>query len=91
MSADKASDDEKKRRARRSPRQDRDERRRSRGDESKTQALEQASTALLQKIHEQSASNAGGGSGPAGHTEAPKEDVLDAEFEEVKDSDRKKA
>ena len=59
--------------------------------ESKTQALEQASTALLQKIHEQSASNAGGGSGPAGHTEAPKEDVLDAEFEEVKDSDRKKA
>src|SRR5580693_409760 len=51
--------------------------------ESKTQALEQASSA-------------GGGSGSdgnssAGHTEKPKDDVLDAEFEEVKESDRKKA
>jgi molecular chaperone DnaK len=54
--------------------------------ESKTQALEQASTALLQKMYEQqSAAGAGGGSGgAAGHTEAPKDDVLDAEFEEVK-------
>jgi molecular chaperone DnaK len=65
--------------------------------ESKTQALEQASTALLQKVYEQSAAGAGGGgsgsdgNSSAGHTEKPKDDVLDAEFEEVKESDRKKA
>ena len=64
--------------------------------ESKTQALEQASTALLQKMYEQSAAAAAGGTGSdgnssAGHTEKPKDDVLDAEFEEVKESDRKKA
>jgi molecular chaperone DnaK len=63
--------------------------------ESKTQALEQASTALLQKMYEQSAAAAGGGGdtggGHPGHTEKPKDDVLDAEFEEVKESDRKKA
>src|SRR6202522_6417 len=64
--------------------------------ESKTQALEQASSALLQKTYEQAAAGAGGGSGSdgnssAGHTEKPKDDVLDAEFEEVKESDRKKA
>jgi molecular chaperone DnaK len=63
--------------------------------ERKTQALEQASTALLQKMYEQSAAGAGGGSGTgeagSGHTEKPKDDVLDAEFEEVKESDRKKA
>jgi molecular chaperone DnaK len=65
--------------------------------ETKTQALEQASAALLQKMYEQSAASAaGGGAGSdgnasGGHTEAPKDDVLDAEFEEVKESDRKKA
>jgi molecular chaperone DnaK len=62
--------------------------------ESKTQALEQASAALLQKMYEQSAGGAGGdagGGGHPGHTEKPKDDVLDAEFEEVKESDRKKA
>jgi molecular chaperone DnaK len=62
--------------------------------ERKTQALEQASTALLQKMYEQSAAGAGGAGdtgGPSGHTEKPKDDVLDAEFEEVKESDRKKA
>jgi molecular chaperone DnaK len=62
--------------------------------ERKTQALEQASTALLQKMYEQSAAAAGSGSdtgGAGGHTEKPKDDVLDAEFEEVKDGDRKKA
>jgi molecular chaperone DnaK len=62
--------------------------------ESKTQALEQASTALLQKMYEQSAAAGAageGGGGPAGNTEKPKDDVLDAEFEEVKESDRKKA
>jgi len=62
--------------------------------EAKTQALEQASTALLQKMYEQSAPAGGAGDtggGHAGHTEKPKDDVLDAEFEEVKDNDRKKA
>ena len=60
--------------------------------ETKTQALEQASTALLQKMYEQSAAAAGGDAGAApGHGEKPKDDVLDAEFEEVKESDRKKA
>jgi len=68
--------------------------------ERKTAALEQASTALLQKMYEHSAAGAGAGAGSgggsdgggsAGQTEAPKDDVLDAEFEEVKESDRKKA
>jgi molecular chaperone DnaK len=63
--------------------------------DSKTTALEQASTAIMQKMHEQSAASAGASgpgadSGSAGQ-HAPKDDVLDAEFEEVKDSDRKKA
>jgi molecular chaperone DnaK len=64
--------------------------------ESKTTALEQVSGAIMQKMYEQSSAGAAAGaSGPgadtgaAGH--APKDDVLDAEFEEVKDSDRKKA
>src|SRR6202795_5100503 len=65
--------------------------------EAKTQTLEQASTALLQKMYEQSSasgaagSDTGGPSGHTGHTEKPKDDVLDAEFEEVKESDVKKA
>jgi molecular chaperone DnaK len=61
--------------------------------ERKTDALEQTSAALTQKMYEQSAgSAAGGASGPAaGDKDAKKEDVLDAEFEEVKESDRKKA
>jgi molecular chaperone DnaK len=63
--------------------------------EHKTQALEQASTAILQKMYEQSAGGAAGAGAAAGasagHSESPKEDVLDAEFEEVKENDRKKA
>src|SRR5882762_1041448 len=62
--------------------------------ERKTQALEQASAALLQKMYEQSAAGAGAASdtgGAGGQAEKPKDDVLDAEFEEVKESDRKKA
>lgn len=62
--------------------------------EAKTQALEQASSAVLQKMYEQSAASAGASGdtgGAAGHTETPKDDVLDAEFEEVKEGDRKKA
>jgi molecular chaperone DnaK len=61
--------------------------------ERKTTELEQASSAIVQKMYEQSAQGAGASAdtGPAGHTQAPKDDVLDAEFEEVKDNDRKKA
>jgi molecular chaperone DnaK len=68
--------------------------------ERKTTALETASSTILQKMYEQSAGSAGGGAPGAGgesgssqgHTGgAPKDDVLDAEFEEVKDNDRKKA
>jgi molecular chaperone DnaK len=62
--------------------------------EHKTQALEQASTAILQKTYEQSGAGAAGaapGAGSAPGAEAKKDDVLDAEFEEVKESDRKKA
>jgi molecular chaperone DnaK len=63
--------------------------------ESKTAALEKASSALLQKMYESSgagpsAGGGDGGGGHPGHTQSPKDDVLDAEFEEVKD-DRKKA
>jgi molecular chaperone DnaK len=65
--------------------------------ERKTTELEQASSAIMQKMYEQSAAGAaasgdsGSGSGSAGRAQPPKDDVLDAEFEEVKDSDRKKA
>ncbi len=63
--------------------------------ERKTAALEQASAAIMQKMYEQASAGAGPGpgseSGSAGRAEAPKDDVLDAEFEEVKESDRKKA
>jgi len=55
--------------------------------ERKTQALEQASTSILQKMYEQAAGSTpadGGGSG--GSAESKKDDVLDAEFEEVKES-----
>jgi molecular chaperone DnaK len=56
--------------------------------EKKTKDLEQASTAVLQKMYEQAAADA---KPPAGESEAKKDDVLDAEFEEVKDGDRKKS
>ena len=62
--------------------------------ERKTQALEQASTAILQKMYEQAAgaSADGGAAGREGsQAESKRDDVLDAEFEEVKESDRKKA
>ena len=54
--------------------------------ERKTQALEQVSASILQKSHGQAADG-----GAAGGSDAKKDDVLDAEFEEVKDNDRKKA
>jgi molecular chaperone DnaK len=56
--------------------------------EKKTKDLEQASTAVLQKMYEQAAADAKPSSG---NGEAKKDDVLDAEFEEVKDGDRKKS
>jgi molecular chaperone DnaK len=62
--------------------------------ERKTAALEQASSAIMQKMYEQSSATAGAGAespSGGGRAEQPKDDVLDAEFEEVKDSDRKKA
>jgi molecular chaperone DnaK len=59
--------------------------------ERKTQALEQASSALLQKMYEQNAQQQGGEAGAAPGPDAKKDDVMDAEFEEVKESDRKKA
>jgi molecular chaperone DnaK len=64
--------------------------------ERKTTALEQASSAIMQKMYQQSAGGGGAGSagdagGASGRSEQPKDDVLDAEFEEVKDGDRKKA
>jgi molecular chaperone DnaK len=61
--------------------------------ERKTQALEQTSAAIMQKMYQQSAAgNAAGSSESAGgEKDAKKDDVLDAEFEEVKESDRKKA
>jgi molecular chaperone DnaK len=60
--------------------------------EKKTSALEQASSAILQKMYQEQAAGAAGGGASAEHAEAaPKDDVLDAEFEEVKDNDRKKA
>ena len=64
--------------------------------EHKTQALEQASTALMQRMYEQQQAAArrrtGGLGGSGGSAQGGKQDdVLDAEFEEVKESDRKKA
>jgi molecular chaperone DnaK len=59
--------------------------------ERKTTALEQASSAILQKMYEQAAGSAPAGAGGPAHAEAKKDDVLDAEFEEVKENDRKKA
>ena len=59
--------------------------------ERKTQALEQASAALLQKMYEPAGGAHAAGSAPGGAEEPKKDDVLDAEFEEVKESDRKKA
>jgi len=60
--------------------------------ERRTQSLEQASSALLQKMYQQSAGTPGGDAGAApGQAESKKDDVMDAEFEEVKENDRTKA
>jgi molecular chaperone DnaK len=59
--------------------------------ERKTQALEQASTAILQKMYEHAAGGKPADGAASADAEPKKDDVLDAEFEEVKESDRKKA
>ena len=57
--------------------------------ERKTEALVQVSSTILQKTYEQGAGTAGeSATADAG---GKKDDVLDAEFEEVKEGDRKKA
>ncbi len=53
--------------------------------EAKMQTLSQASATLAQKMYEEQAAEAG----EAGSAEAPADDAVDAEFEEVKDEDKK--
>jgi molecular chaperone DnaK len=61
--------------------------------EKKTEALAQASAAIVQKAYAGASGGAETGAGPQGPTAeadaAKKDDVVDAEFEEVKDKDRK--
>ncbi len=57
--------------------------------ERKTEALVQVSSAILQKTHEQA--TAAAGESAAADAGGKKDDVLDAEFEEVNEGDRKKA
>jgi molecular chaperone DnaK len=65
--------------------------------EKKTEALAQASAALAQRAYADTQGSAGAGAGgpeggpsPEGAPKGPgREDVVDAEFEEVKDKDRK--
>ena len=59
--------------------------------EAKSEALTEVSATLAQRLYAEQAQEAGG-TGPqqAGGEEQPKrDDIVDAEFEEVKDSDRK--
>jgi molecular chaperone DnaK len=69
--------------------------------EKKTEALAQASASIAQKAYAANPSGAEGAAGPGGAAggggagagaagaQAGREDVVDAEFEEVKDKDRK--
>src|SRR5580692_3865603 len=67
--------------------------------EKKTEALAQASAAVAQRAYAQEQGGAGGAGpqaggaagagGAGGGTAGPKDDVVDAEFEEVKDKDRR--
>ncbi|HEY5102811.1 MAG TPA: Hsp70 family protein, partial [Steroidobacteraceae bacterium] len=67
--------------------------------EKKTEGLAQASAAIAQRAYQDTQGAAGGAAGPsdagaaagdtAGKGPAGREDVVDAEFEEVKDKDRK--
>ena len=58
--------------------------------ERKTQALEQASAAVMQQIYsEQAAGAQAGAADPGAGSGSARDDVLDAEFEEVKDKDRR--
>ena len=56
------------------------------------QALSQASAGLAQKMYEEQAQEAGpdmGGADASGASDAGPDDAVDAEFEEVKDEDKK--
>ena len=59
--------------------------------ERKTQALEQAAAAVMQKLYTEQAAGAGDGteSGAGAGGGDGDDDVVDAEFEEVKDKDRR--
>ncbi|MFO1376133.1 MAG: molecular chaperone DnaK [Steroidobacteraceae bacterium] len=60
--------------------------------ERKTQALEQAAAAVMQKLYTEQAAGAQAGAGAQSGGDGGdggKDDVLDAEFEEVKDKDRR--
>jgi molecular chaperone DnaK len=59
--------------------------------ETKARALAEASTAIAQQAYaaEQGGQTGGGGEPSGGPADGGKEEVLDAEFEEVKDKDRK--
>jgi molecular chaperone DnaK len=59
--------------------------------ETKARALAEASAAIAQQAYASQPGEgpAGGGEGPGGPSAGDKEEVLDAEFEEVKDKDRK--
>ena len=55
--------------------------------DAKVAALSEASASLAQKMHAEQAQQADGGADSAGEENA--DDVVDAEFEEVKDTDTK--
>ncbi len=60
--------------------------------ETKAQALSEASASLAQRVYEEAQAAAGdeaGGAGAEGGTPHGDDDVVDAEFEEVKDGDSK--
>ncbi len=57
--------------------------------EEKTKALTDASSKMAEKMYAQSAEGAEAGQAEEASSEAPGEDVVDAEFEEVKDDDKK--
>jgi molecular chaperone DnaK len=57
--------------------------------EAKTSALAEASAAMAQKAYEQASSEGEAGAGDGGDAAAADDNVVDAEFEEVKDEDSK--
>ncbi|MDR9433037.1 MAG: molecular chaperone DnaK [Spiribacter sp.] len=57
--------------------------------EAKTQALAEASGKLAEKLYADTDAGAGGDAGDDAESQNPQDDVVDAEFEEVKDDDKK--